>query len=75
MRAIEINSQTNNAGYLDIHYALHSKNKKVKVIVLIEEENLNEEELWLKSIASNPAFEFLNNEEDIYKITDGEEFN
>ena len=33
----------------------------------------DEEALWMQSIASNPAFDFLNDPaEDIYSIADGE---
>ena len=33
----------------------------------------DEEALWMQSIASNPAFDFLNDPaENIYSITDGE---
>jgi len=34
-----------------------------------------DEELWLKSISDNHAFDFLNEpDEDIYKLTDGKPF-
>ncbi len=48
--------------------------RKVKVLILIEDieyEN-QEEQLWLKLMANNPAFNFLNDpEEDIYTKADG----
>lgn len=78
MRAIEINSQTDNAGQLRIDYKLAKSNSKVRVLILIEEDKNEEDEekLWMDSISNNPAFDFLNDSvEDIYSIKDGEPFN
>ena len=66
MKAIEIKTQTNKFGNLQINYSLSQKNQNVRVLILVEEEN--EEQLWMKSISSNPAFEFLKEEEDIYTL-------
>ena len=66
MKAIEIKTQTNQFGNLQINYSLSQKNQNVRVLILVEEEN--EEQLWMKSISSNPAFEFLKEEEDIYTL-------
>ncbi|MCF6352566.1 MAG: hypothetical protein L3J06_06115 [Cyclobacteriaceae bacterium] len=74
MKAIEIESKTDKKGHLKIDYKLNVADCKVKVLILVEDiENKNkEEQLWLKSIANNPAFNFLNDpEEDIYATTDG----
>ncbi len=45
----------------------------MRVIVLVEdEESQDEEKLWVKGMAGNPAFEFLQHpDEDIYTIQDG----
>lgn len=69
MRAIEVNTQTNQFGNLELNYPLKSVNQSVRVIILVEEEN--EEKLWMKSVSSNATFDFLKGEEDIYSINDG----
>ncbi len=42
--------------------------------MLDDEKKIEDEEmLWMQSIVSNPAFDFLNDPaEDIYSVTDGE---
>lgn len=69
MKAIEIKTHTNQFGNLEINYPLMKKNQNVRVSILLDEEN--EEELWMKSISNNPAFDFLKDEEDIYTLNDG----
>ena len=54
---------------------LSVKDKKVKVIILYREDISEEEELWLKTIANNPSFNFLQEEPEIYSLTDGKPFN
>ena len=47
---------------------------KVRVIVLISEEDAEDRE-WLRAAAANPAFDFLNDpEEDVYTTDDGRPF-
>ncbi len=47
---------------------------KVRVIVLISEEDAEDRE-WLRAAAANPAFDFLNDpEEDVYTPDDGRPF-
>jgi hypothetical protein len=78
MKAIEINSKTDKNGHLKIEYKLDKSEKKVRVLILLEEEQTepDDEKLWMNSISSNPAFDFLkNSEEDIYSLNDGEPFN
>ncbi len=76
MKAIETTSVTDKKGYLKLNMPLQLKEKKVKVIILMDESDEDEEALWLKAISSNPSFAFLKDkEEDIYKITDGKPFN
>ncbi len=70
MRAIEIKTHTNQFGDLKLNYSLKQKNQNVRVIILVEEEN--KEKLWMEGIASNPAFNFLKEEAEIYSINDGE---
>lgn len=48
---------------------------KVRVIILLPEESDIGETEWLKTAASNPAFDFLKEpEEDIYTREDGKPF-
>lgn len=78
MKALEFTSKTDKKGHLKLDLKLERSNGKVRVIVLIEEgkDESDEEQLWLRSISTNPAFDFLNAaEEDIYSLTDGEPFN
>ena len=71
MRTIEFKSHTNSAGNLEINYPIKEKNKNVRVLVFIDEEIDEEEKLWIKSINSNPAFDFLKDEGEIYTLNDG----
>lgn len=49
---------------------------RVRVIILLMEEDDITETEWLKAASSNPAFDFLKDpEEDIYTIEDGKPFN
>ncbi|MDO9257636.1 MAG: hypothetical protein Q7U54_19120 [Bacteroidales bacterium] len=78
MKAIEINARTDKSGYLKIDYPVNKPESNVRVIILVEEktDEVNEETLWMKTIASNPAFDFLNEPgENIYSLTDGKPFN
>jgi hypothetical protein len=77
MKAIELNSFTDKTGHLKLNYNIGKKNRKVRVIILLEESVSDEEEkLWLHSIANNPSFDFLkDSDEDIYTLKDGEPFN
>ncbi|AFL85592.1 hypothetical protein Belba_3075 [Belliella baltica DSM 15883] len=73
MKAIEIKSKTNKKGHLKLDLGLKEADKNVKVLILMEEE-LNDENDWLKVVSNNPAFDFLKEEEeDIYSIEDGNE--
>jgi hypothetical protein len=45
---------------------------------LVDEKSyeVDEEQLWMRAISSNPAFSFLSDtEENIYTLADGEPFN
>ncbi len=45
--------------------------KRVRVIILLPEEDIGEEE-WLQAAGANPAFDFLKEpQEDIYTLSDG----
>jgi len=78
MKAIEINTRTDKQGHLKLNYQLNKKDRKVRVIILIDEQSddIDEEKEWINSIQSNPAFDFLKEPtENIYSLTDGEPFN
>ena len=77
MKAIETTGTIDKKGGLLLDSPLRIKEKKVKMIILMPEENeLEEEKLWLTSISNNPAFDFLKDkEEDIYSIADGKPLN
>jgi len=78
MKAIEINSKTDKAGFLKINYKLNKSNSKVRVLILLEDDSSekDEESIWIKAISNNPAFDFLKDtREDIYTLKDGEPFN
>jgi hypothetical protein len=77
MKAIEINSKTDKTGHLRINYKLDKSERNVRVLILINDDisELDEENIWLNSISTNPAFDFLSDSsEDIYSIKDGEPF-
>lgn len=76
MRAIEATGNIDKKGVLRLDNPLVMREKKVKVIILVSEENEEtEERLWLSAMTNNPAFEFLHDEqEDIYSLKDGKPF-
>jgi hypothetical protein len=75
MKAIETTGKINQEGTLLLDQPLVVKGKKVKIIILMEEDE-NEEQEWLSAMSTNPAFDFLKDEqEDIYSITDGKPLN
>lgn len=75
MNTIEVFGQIDSNGVLKINKPLPLKEGDVKVIIFYSEnDELSEEQLWMKSLSNNPAFDFLKNEEDIYSLTDGKPF-
>ena len=78
MKAIEINTKTDQFGHLKIDYQLDKSESKVRVLILVEDDSteVEEEKLWMYSLSKNPSFDFLSEpEEDIYSPKDGEPFN
>jgi len=78
MRAIEINSKTDQTGRLKLDYQIGKSEKNVRILILLEEDAYlqEEEKLWMDSVTKNPAFNFLNEpEEDVYSLKDGEPMN
>jgi len=73
MQAVEALGHVDNNGTLQINTPLPLKEGDVKVIIMYAENNeMTEEQLWLRSVSNNPAFDFLKDqEEDIYSLNDG----
>jgi hypothetical protein len=70
--------QNDITGHLMINYPMNKKENKIRIVLLVDEVNddSEEEKLWMKSISSNPVFDFLKeSNENIYSLTDGEPFN
>lgn len=76
LRAIELGGMIDDQRRLHVDEPLPvSAAGRVRVIVLIPEEDDAEEREWLRAAASNPAFDFLKDtEEDIYTPEDGRPF-
>ena len=72
MRAIERKVTADENGLVAVNGGALISNKEVRVIVLLDEETdeISEEE-WLKFASQSGAFDFLNDEPDIYTINDG----
>ncbi len=73
MQAVEALGHVDSNGTLQINTSLPLKEGDVKVIIMYAENNeMTEEQLWLRSVSNNPAFDFLKDqEEDIYSLNDG----
>ncbi len=76
MQAVEAFGHINSNGSLQINTPLPLIEGDVKVIIMYNEnEETTEEQLWLRSVSNNPAFDFLKDpEEDIYSLNDGKPF-
>ena len=79
-KTIEITSKTDKSGHLRLDYNLDISEKKVRILIMLDDENkkeeFNDEESWLISMSKNPSFNFLNDlEEEIYSLEDGDPFN
>jgi hypothetical protein len=52
-----------------------AEESRVRVIVLLPEEQETSEAVWTKAVATSPAFDFLQDAaEDIYTVADGHPF-
>jgi len=75
MRAIEVFGEVSKDGNIRLSHPLPVEVKRVKVIILIPEENELDDNLWLKSVNNSEAFKFLLDEkEDVYTPEDGKPF-
>ncbi|MGB7251140.1 MAG: hypothetical protein WBC73_19560 [Phormidesmis sp.] len=72
-QAIEATGMIDSRGYLQLDQPLsNAKDQRVRVIVLLADDDTISEQDWLKAAATNPAFSFLADaEEDIYTLNDG----
>lgn len=71
MIAFEAKGIVDNEGFLQVKKPIALRNRKVRVLVLLQEEE-NDNAEWLKAVSANPAFAFLDDEaEDIYSLNDG----
>lgn len=77
MRAIEATGILTAEGQIRLDHPLpQAKPSRVRVILLMPEDDRLDEQNWLSAIASNPSFAFLNDpEEDIYTLEDGHPVN
>ncbi len=70
MIAFETKGTIDGKGFLTVERPMALRNRKVRVLVLLQEEDDNTE--WVRAMAANPAFDFLADEaEDIYTLNDG----
>lgn len=75
-RAFEMTGTVDGQRHLVLDNVLPIKGpRKVRVIILMPEEEDIDESEWLQTASNNPAFAFLEDpEEDIYTIDDGKPF-
>lgn len=76
LRAIETTGTIDEQRQLHLDSPLPiSGPSRVRVIILIPEGTDVDEKEWLRAVATNPAFDFLNEPgEDVYSLTDGKPF-
>jgi hypothetical protein len=77
MRAIETTGILNTQGQIQLDRPLpQDKASRVRVILLMPEEDDLNEQTWSGAISTNSSFAFLNDpEEDIYTLEDGQPVN
>lgn len=75
MQALEVVGNIDKDGFLKLEKPLVLKNRKVKIIILIPDDDVLDDALWLRVLSKNPSLDFLNEpEEDIYTPFDGKPF-
>jgi len=77
LKAIEVQSKTDEHGNLKFDIPLQVKDKSVRILILFDEnEGDNTEYDWLKYASASPAYNVLNEpDEDIYSLDDWEQLN
>ena len=72
MKAVELSGFVDGKGFLKLDYPLLIANQRVKVLILIPEEEEISDQAWLQAISSNPVWNFLHEDaENIYGVEDG----
>ncbi|HXL55349.1 MAG TPA: hypothetical protein VN958_03765 [Chitinophagaceae bacterium] len=75
MIAEKIDATVDDKGMIHLDKPLSIKNKKVRVIILSEDDDDFNENEWKLLLKNNSAFDFLKDpEEDIYTIHDGKPY-
>ncbi len=76
MRAIEVTGNVDEQGELHLDELVTAVGPgRVRVILLVPDEEDLDERDWLRAAASSPAFDFLGEpEEDIYSLEDAKPF-
>jgi len=75
MHSLETYGTVDNKGFLTLSQPLLFRNKNVKVIIYVPDNDDIDDNLWMHGLANNPAFSFLSDEkEDIYSLNDGVPF-
>lgn len=76
MKAIEVTGTINEQHQLQLDEPLPIEGPgRVRIIILISEDDEISEIAWLKAAAANPAYDFLKDPaEDIYSLSDGKPF-
>ncbi|MBP6828993.1 MAG: hypothetical protein KA165_20660 [Saprospiraceae bacterium] len=75
MQALEVTGKIDKDGFLKIEKPLAIKNRSVKIIILLPDDDMLGDPLWLHGLSANPTFDFLNEpEEYIYTPLDGKVF-
>ena len=75
MQALEVTGKIDKDGFLRLEKPLTLKNRKVKIIILVPDDDVQDDSLWLQGLSANPSFDFLNEpEENIYTSQHGKPF-
>lgn len=76
MRAIETTGHIDKPGLLKLDTKINfDRNKQLKIIILINDEDEIHDSVWMSGTSFNPAFDFLEDEgENIYSLSDGKPF-
>ena len=69
IQALESDGQIDENGYLQLDSSPPVKDKRVKVIVLVPEDDEIHDTQWLRAASKSEAFNFLNDPaEDLYSV-------
>ena len=72
MQAIETQALIDHEGQLKLPEPLPVRDQRVRVLVLLPDDDELTDEAWLQGISRNPAFQFLHEEEEaVYSLNDG----